>query len=131
MKFLVDTHILLWSFTDPERMSPDIRVVLEDEEAQIFYSPISLWEISIKYGLGKLRLDGMSPEEFLTELEQSFFIEKKMDKQTLTSSYQLPRYHKDPFDRMLFWEAIQSDLALLSVDGACDAYLPEGLRVIH
>jgi PIN domain nuclease of toxin-antitoxin system len=47
------------------------------------------------------------------------------------SSYRLPAHHKDPFDRLLFWEAIRSDLVLLGADTISDAYIPAGLKVIH
>jgi PIN domain nuclease of toxin-antitoxin system len=54
-----------------------------------------------------------------------------LDRQTLASSYRLPAHHKDPFARFLVWEAIRSDLVLLSADTASDAYAPVGLKVIH
>jgi PIN domain nuclease of toxin-antitoxin system len=115
----------------PQRLTPDIRRVLQSPDATIFYSAISLWEISIKFGLGKLDLLGHSPEELFAELEQSFFIYRQLDAQALISSYHLPQHHKDPFDRMLFWEAICNDLMLLSADNKSDAYQSSGLRSIH
>lgn len=53
-----------------------------------------------------------------------------MNRQTLASSYRPPTHHKDPFDRLLFWEAIRSDLALLIADTISDAYASAGLKVI-
>ena len=64
MKILVDTHYLIWMFVAPEKISQTIRDILTSVEHQVFYSPISLWEIAIKYNLGKLSLVGMSPNEF-------------------------------------------------------------------
>ncbi|MDR1184395.1 MAG: type II toxin-antitoxin system VapC family toxin [Coriobacteriales bacterium] len=131
LKYLADTHILLWAFTDSGKLSADIKAILEDDETEVFYSPVSLWEIAIKYGLGKLVIQGCTPEEFLVELETSFFTYRPLGRQTLVSSYHLPAYHKDPFDRLLFWEAIRGDLVLLSADTRSDAYIPAGLQVIH
>jgi PIN domain nuclease of toxin-antitoxin system len=131
LSYLADTHILLWTFSKPDKISADIKSVLDDTGATVFYSPISLWEIAIKYGLGKLAVLGMSPEEFLAELENSFFTYRPLDPQTLISSYRLPSHHRDPFDRMLFWEAIRSDLVLLSADNRSDAYATSGLKIIH
>jgi PIN domain nuclease of toxin-antitoxin system len=131
LKYLVDTHILLWAFTAPGKLSADIKTVLSDSETEVFYSPVNLWEIAIKYGLGKLEIEGSTPEEFLVELEGSFFTYKPLDRQTLASSYRLPAHHKDPFDRLLFWEAIRSDLVLLSADTISDTYITAGLKVIH
>jgi PIN domain nuclease of toxin-antitoxin system len=131
LKYLADTHILLWAFTDPGKLSTNIKAVLSDSETEVFYSSVNLWEIAIKYGLGKLEIAGSTPEEFLVELEGSFFTYKPLDRQTLASSYRLPTHHKDPFDRLLFWEAIRSDLVLLSADTISDAYASVGLKLIH
>jgi PIN domain nuclease of toxin-antitoxin system len=51
MNYLAVTHILLWSFIDPEKLTEDIKLILLNEENNIHYSPVNLWEISIKYGL--------------------------------------------------------------------------------
>jgi PIN domain nuclease of toxin-antitoxin system len=131
LKYLADTHILLWAFTDSGKLSAGIKAILSDGETEVFYSPINLWEIAIKYGLGKLEIKGSTPEEFLVELESSFFAYRPIGRQTLVSSYHLPAHHKDPFDRLLIWEAIHGDLVLLSADAISDAYVPAGLKVIH
>ncbi|MDR1184643.1 MAG: type II toxin-antitoxin system VapC family toxin [Coriobacteriales bacterium] len=131
LNYLADTHILLWAFTDPSKLSADIQAILSDDKTEVFYSPVNLWEIAIKYGLGKLEIKGSTPEGFLVELESSFFTYRPFDRQALVSSYQLPTHHKDPFDRLLIWEAIRGDLVLLSADSRSDAYVPAGLKVVH
>ena len=131
MKYLADTHILLWSFIDPEQLSSTISQLLIDENNIIYYSPINLWEISIKYGLKKLNLKGITPENFYKEIEYSFYVCKEMNKDDLITSYQLPVYHKDPFDRLLIWEAIRNDFILMSVDKNMKLYQKEGLKIIY
>jgi PIN domain nuclease of toxin-antitoxin system len=131
LKYLADTHVLLWALNQPQRLSRGIRSILEDEATTVCYSSISLWEIAIKHGLGKLDLLGHSPEEFLAELERSFFVHRPLDPHSLISSYHLPSHHRDPFDRMLIWEAIRNNLVLLSADGKSDAYAEDGLKVAH
>jgi len=131
MKYLVDTHVLLWSFIDPEKLSVNITQILIDQNNDIFYSPINLWEISIKYGLKKLDLKGITPEDFYKEIDISFFICKEINNNDLVTSYRLPKYHKDTFDRFLIWEAIRNDLFLLSVDKNMDLYKNDGLKVIY
>jgi PIN domain nuclease of toxin-antitoxin system len=131
MNYLVDTHILLWSFIAPEQLSRNIKSLLLDEENAIYYSPINLWEISIKYGLKKLELNGLSPEGFFVELSDSYYICKEINNEDLISSYKLPKYHKDPFDRFLIGEAIRNDFILMSVDNSMELYENEGLRVVH
>jgi len=128
MKYLVDTQILLWSFIEPEQLSSTVSKILLDENNVIYYSPINLWEISIKYGLKKLNLNGITPQEFYKEVENSFFICKEVSNDDLITGYKLPIYHKDPFDRFLIWEAIRNDFILLSVDKNIELYKKEGLK---
>ena len=130
MKYLVDTHILLWAFIEPEKLSTDITQLLINEENAIYYSPINLLEISIKHSLNKLDLKGITPEDFYKEIDNSFFVCKEINNEDLITSYKLPKYHKDPFDRFLIWESIRNDFILLSVDRKMELYKKEGLKVI-
>jgi len=128
MNYLVDTQILLWSFIEPEQLSSNISQILLDENNIIYYSPINLWEILIKYGLNKLDLKGITPQYFYKEIEKSFFICKEINNDDLITGYKLPVYHKDPFDRFLIWEAIRNDFIFLSVDKNMELYEKEGLK---
>ena len=130
MKYLVDTHVLLWSFIDPAKLSPSISRLLTDENNDIYYSPINLWEISIKFALKKLNLKGISPEDFFMEISGSFFICKEINNYDVITNYKLPVYHKDPFDRFLIWEAIKNDLILMTVDRSMEKYLSAGLKIV-
>jgi len=76
MNFLADTHILIRSLINPEILNAEIKEILLNENNNIYYSQISLWEISIKFTLGKLVLKGMIPEQFYEEIENSFFFLK-------------------------------------------------------
>jgi PIN domain nuclease of toxin-antitoxin system len=129
-KYLADTHILLWALTEPSRLSGAVRSALEDTASVPCYSPISLWELSIKYALGKLAIDGSTPEGLVSAVRKSFLERAPLTDELLASSHQLPRRHKDPFDRLLFWQAIQGGYVLLSSDRAAADYSPDGLRVI-
>jgi PIN domain nuclease of toxin-antitoxin system len=131
MKYLVDTHILLWSFLDTDKLSKNICSILLDENNEIYYSPINLWEISIKYGLKKLYLNGGTPDDFFEELYNSYYLCKKIDNIDLITNYKLPMYHKDPFDRFLIWEAIRNDFIFISVDENMELYKKDGLRVVY
>jgi PIN domain nuclease of toxin-antitoxin system len=130
MKYLVDTHILLWSFIEPEKLSENVKSILLDENNEIYYSPINLWEIAIKYSLKKLDLKGLSPEEFFEELNTSYYLCKDINNSDLISNYHLPLYHKDPVDRFLIWEAIRNDFILITIDGPIEEYKKDGLRII-
>jgi PIN domain nuclease of toxin-antitoxin system len=130
MNCLVDTHILLWSFINPEKLTENIRMILLNEENNIYYSPINLWEISIKYGLKKLRLNGFTPEEFFDELENSYYICKEIDNVSIITNYKLPMYHKDPCDRYLVWETMQNEFVVLRVDKTLIQYKKDGLQIV-
>jgi PIN domain nuclease of toxin-antitoxin system len=130
MNYLVDTHILLWSFLETNRLSKEIKSILLDENNGIYYSPISLWEISIKFGLKKLSLNGGTPDNFFEELQNSYYQCKTIDTIDLITNYKLPIHHKDPFDRFLIWEAIKNNFTLISVDKNMELYKKEGLKVI-
>jgi PIN domain nuclease of toxin-antitoxin system len=74
-------------------------------------------------------MDGVLPEEFYEELNNSYYICKKMTGRDVITNYKLPMFHKDPFDRLLVWEAIQNDFVLLSADSEIDKYKKVGLKL--
>lgn len=129
MKLLIDTHYLLWLFMDTTKLSDEVKEALISDKNEIYYSQVSLWEIAIKYSIGKLSLNGITPEELYDEIENSFLLYKTMDNQELISSYRLPKEHKDPFDRMIIWQAVTSEMTLLSVDSKMNAYEEYGLKL--
>lgn len=131
MKLLIDTHYLLWMFMDTAKISKKVQEALTSADNEIYYSQASLWEISIKYAIGKLYLNGITPEELYHEIENSFLVCRSLDNQDLISSYRLPREHKDPFDRMLIWQAIRNDMKFLSVDTKMDKYVEYGLELFQ
>ena len=130
MTYLVDTHVLLWSFLEPRRLSRKTVSILLDSINTIYYSPISLLEISIKYGLKKLHFNGGTPDDFFEDLRKSYYRCKSVSNIDVVTSYKLPHYHKDPFDRFLIWEAIRNGFVLISHDEKMALYKTEGLRVV-
>ena len=130
MNFLADTHVLLWSFFETDKLSKEINAALLNENNDIYYSPISLWEISIKYGLKKMSLNGGTPDDFFMELQNSYYHCKSIDAADLVTNYKLPIHHKDPFDRFLIWEAIKNNFVLITADESMKLYKKEGLRIL-
>ena len=130
MKILLDTHYLLWAFIDTNKIKRKIFEELLSEENEVFYSQASLWEISIKYTLGKLSLEGLKPEEFYEEIGSSFLKCRPFENEELISFYKLPIEHKDPFDRILIWQSIRSDFYFLSVDEKIKSYTKYGLKIL-
>ena len=132
MKYLLDTHYLLWALFDPDKISRDVLAILESEDDEKYITGINLWEISLKYSLGKLELDGLNPE-ILTEgaIEAGFHI-LDPDYKTFGSYYKLPKKdgHKDPFGRLLIWYALNNELVLITKDKKIELYIEDGLRVM-
>ena len=130
MKILLDTHYLLWAFIDTSKISQSVYHKLLADENDIFYSQASLWEISIKFNMGKLVLKGMKPEEFYEEVENSFLKCRAFSNDELITFYKLPVEHKDPFDRIMIWQSIKSDYYFLSVDRQITKYERYGLKIL-
>jgi PIN domain nuclease of toxin-antitoxin system len=130
---LLDTHILLWIFLNPDKISPAIKKIINDDENYLSYSTASLEEISIKCSLGKLDLIGNKPEDIRLYAIKSDFDELVLSGDLVTSLYQLPTKanHRDPFDRLLIWQAIKQNLILISADEKFEQYEADGLRLVQ
>jgi len=134
MKYLVDTHILLWTLLEPDKLSSNILHIFDQAAKQcdeIQVSNINFWEISLKYKLGKLNLNNLTPLDIYEAAKKSHFKVINIDALTTASLYKLPLgEHKDPFDRMLIWYAIQNNITFISRDKLFKLYQNEGLMVI-
>jgi PIN domain nuclease of toxin-antitoxin system len=132
MRFLIDTHIGIWMVTQPQLIKDNIRELLINQNNEILISTVSFWEISIKYGLGKLTLKGATPELFKRELEVACgvsFLDLHLE-DGLTFYKLKATHHKDPFDRMLIWQALQNNLTFIFDDEQSHKYTDSGLKVI-
>ena len=131
MNYLLDTHAFLWCVFAPERLSRKARTVIADTGHAIHLSAVTFWEISLKFALGKLRLDGCTPESLVGVAREMGLTLIAPDANETASSHQLPRIpHSDPFDRLLVWQAIQRQHVLITKDGALPAYTAAGLKVL-
>lgn len=119
MRFLLDTHALLWWADDDDRLKPPERDAIKSEDAVVWVSAASIWEISIKRSLGRIELDAADLEQ---ELARNNFLELPMTWQHAEAAGSLPRHHNDPFDRMLIAQAQSEQLVLVSYDPAFRAY---------
>jgi len=131
MKYLVDTHYILWSLFEPEKIKSEILDIYNNNEDEKYISGINLWEISLKYSLGKLELNGLNPEEVADAALESGYHIVDLDYKVFASYYKLPKKddHRDPFDRLLIWQAIQSGYTLITKDSKIEQYIPDGLKV--
>jgi len=118
MRILIDTQIFIWAVIDSEKLDARARrIMLEAEE--VFVSSASIWEIAIKTRLGKL--EG-NPDEFAQAIVRSGFRELAVTSRHAAKVYDLPPYHRDPFDRLLIAQAISEPLRLMTADKVLARY---------
>ena len=131
MNYLLDTHAFLWAAFSPNKLSNKTRNEIRSAENQVCISIVSFWEISLKYTLGKIELSNCTPADMPDIATQMGFEIIQLGAQETASFYQLPKIaHKDPFDRMIIWQAIQQQRILVSKDASFPEYRQFGLMVL-
>jgi len=118
VQFLLDTHVLLWSLAGDDRLGDRAVDLIEDGRNVVYVSAASIWEISIKRSLGKLRVPGDVP----TEVDAASFIRLPISFEHAVEVAALPDLHADPFDRMLIAQARTDRLTLMTDDALMQRY---------
>lgn len=121
MKYLIDTHVLIWFSEDDKRLPARIKSIIENDLSEIFVSHATIWEMAIKISLGKLKL-----RYSLAEWEEVLM---KNSLELLPNSFRhyqillsLPLHHQDPFDRLIIAQAIAEDFTVISHDPKFSTY---------
>ena len=117
-RLLLDTHVLLWSLTEPQRLSQRAREALEDPRSEVFVSSISGWEIAVKHALGKLQ----APDDLEAGIKQQGFTPLSLTFRHAEQAGALPPHHGDPFDRMLVAQAQLEGLIVITRDRHISRY---------
>ncbi|HIJ58187.1 MAG TPA: type II toxin-antitoxin system VapC family toxin [Deltaproteobacteria bacterium] len=129
MNILLNTHVFSWSLFTPDKLSKAVIREIKSPNNDVAVSVVTFWEISLKYTLGKLELTGVNPEElpdFAAQMNLEILLITAAEASTF---HKLPRLsHKDPFDRIIIWQAIQRKMTLVSKDRDFKAYRKFGLR---
>lgn len=112
MKILLDSHFLLWWLDDSAELGAVARKVIAEPENLVFFSAVSLWELRIKEGLGKVVLPPNLREVLALEQFESLSVNVRHTDELKD----LPLHHRDPFDRMLIAQARVEGLTLLTRD---------------
>ena len=128
MKYLLDTHIMLWAGLDVKRLSRKAKSILENPANALYFSPISLWEISIKHEKHPEQMTITSERAREIAIKMGF-IELPVRSRHGVDIAKLPDLHNDPFDRMLITQARSDGLLLLSHDNKVIAYGEAVVRV--
>lgn len=121
MILLLDTHLLLWAAGHPDRLSEEARSMIAEPRNMLWFSAASLWEITIKHGLGRrdFRVD---PHVFRRALLDNGYAELPITSQHAIATAHLPPIHKDPFDRLLVAQAETEGALLLTTDHVVARY---------
>jgi PIN domain nuclease of toxin-antitoxin system len=117
VRVLLDTHLLLWALSSPEKLSKRARQRIDSSE--VFASAASIWEISIKSALGKLEAD---PDEVPAGVEPAGFTHLQLVGGHAAKVKELPPIHKDPFDRLLVAQARFEPMIRLTDDNMLGGY---------
>ncbi len=115
---IVDTHAALWFLEGDRRLSVAARTLIEDDRTERRLSAVSVWEVAIKHGLGKLDMPAGFYEVLYRQGVRGLPVTDKHARQVAD----LPLHHEDPFDRLLVAQAQVEGMAILSSDARLRAY---------
>jgi PIN domain nuclease of toxin-antitoxin system len=122
VKLLLDTHVVLWSATAPDRLSPEARMMLEDGTHEVLVSIVSAWEIAIKQSLGKLELARPAEQWLPDVLKRTGFEVAELGLSAALRVRGLAWHHRDPFDRFLIAQALEEGYTIVTHDEVFAAY---------
>jgi PIN domain nuclease of toxin-antitoxin system len=118
MNILLDTHVLIWALENNPRLSGRACSAIVEGRNMVYISAVSVWEISIKRALGKLR----TPDNLLEEISLHRFSLLDISGRHAEAAGALPMIHRDPFDRMLVAQCRLEKLTLITADQNIGAY---------
>ena len=118
MNLLLDTHVFIWAVDDDPKLSAAAWSIIEEADA-VYVSSASIWEATIKYQLGKLKV---GPDLLIDAVAPSGFLQLPISFRHAAAVARLPPIHRDPFDRLLIAQAISEPLHFLTADDELAQY---------
>ncbi|MDR2589485.1 MAG: type II toxin-antitoxin system VapC family toxin [Oscillospiraceae bacterium] len=115
MKYLLDTHTLIWYCEASNKLSSNVKTIIYENESPIYISVASLWEFTIKHSMSRLDFDG-GIAKLCQLINQAEFILLPITQQDLECLSDLPFIHRDPFDRLLVSAAMVNNMTILTID---------------
>lgn len=122
MNTLLDTHVFLWFIMGNERLSEKVRALIEDGNSKMFLSIASLWEISIKTSLGKLKLSEPFEKLIPDQLDACGIDILEIKLAHLFKLNSLPFHHQDPFDRLIICQSMVENITVATIDPNFEKY---------
>ena len=132
MTYLLDTHAFIWTVLETDKLSMNIKKIVTNKSHEICVSTVSFWEISLKTRLKKLAFQNIYIKAFPKYAREMDFTIIDMQENETISFHELPlkENHKDPFDRMLIWQAITRAMTMISKDKFFEQYKKNGLKLV-
>ncbi len=121
MRYLLDTHAIIWHLENDMQLSYKAKSIIEDEENEILATTVSLWEIAIKVSLKKLDLT-LTTDEIYQKLYGIDIRVLGILPNHIRIVQTLPHHHRDPFDRMIIAQAKAENCTVITRDAAFEAY---------
>jgi PIN domain nuclease of toxin-antitoxin system len=121
MKVILDSHTLVWWFSDPAKLSKRATSIVSNTANTALVSAATAWELAIKVNLGKLNALALVTD-LSRHLDEEGFMELPISIGKASRAGLLPLHHRDPFDRLLVAQAQDLGIAILSADASLDQY---------
>ncbi len=126
MRYLLDTHVLIWWRQDDPRLPHRWDAILHNpDEHEILFSVVSIWEIAIKRSIGKLTIEGTTTDFARSLVTDHGFLQMPLQVHEICRTERLPQHHRDLFDRLLIAQCLEAGAIALTDDPSWPAY---GLR---
>lgn len=122
-RVLLDTHVLLWSLTEPAKLRDRTRDAIEDADSDVFVSAVTAWEIAVKRAKGRL----IAPDNLSAVVEEKGFLHLPLTFHHAEQAGRLPMHHRDLFDRFLVAQCQAEGLVLVTRDARIPLY---GIRTM-
>ena len=121
MNLLLDTYVALWAITDNPKLSQRARDLITSPKTNVWVSAANIWEIAIKYSLGRGDMP-VSSQDAMRYFQESGYHFLAIDAEHAIAVQELPAYHQDPFDRMLVAQALVEPMRLMTHDSLVALY---------
>jgi len=129
---LLDTHTFIWATLQTNNLSKKSKEIISNRSNEICVSTVSFWEISLKTKINKFYFKDININDFPKYARNMGFTIMDMQENETITFHKLPlkKNHKDPFDRMLIWQAITKNMTMISKDELFEQYKKDGLKLI-
>ncbi|MEX0954501.1 MAG: type II toxin-antitoxin system VapC family toxin [Rhizobiaceae bacterium] len=122
MRLLLDTHVAIWTLTEPRRIPPHISEAIGEAADRVTVSAVSIWETAIKHRLNRPDSPPFSGHEAIGHFEKAGFSLLDVTAAHAAFVERLPPLHSDPFDRLMLAQAIIENMQFVTYDRLLSRY---------